>query len=147
MDAIDANILNLLQKDSRIKISELSKILNLSRPSVSERMTKLQEQGIIEEYTARVSLKGVGRNVLLFIELSALKDSPDEFEQKIAGDDDILECHRVTGRSDYMIKAAVRDIDGMTLLINKLIPYGNLSTSVVLMSPVPYRHVTVKPES
>jgi len=144
MDEIDISILNLLQNDSRISVSDLSKKLNLSRPSISERMLKLQEQGIIEEFTARISLKAVGRNVLLFIELSSLKDAPEMFENKIAEEPDILECHRVTGRSDYIIKAAVGDIEGMTHLINKLIPFGNLSTSVVLMSPIPYRHIIPK---
>lgn len=144
MDEIDISILTLLQNDARISVSDLSKKLNLSRPSISERMLKLQEQGVIEEYTARISLKAAGRDVLLFIELSSLKDAPEIFESKIAEESDILECHRVTGRSDYIIKAAVKDIESMTHLINRLIPFGNLSTSVVLMSPIPYRHIIPK---
>jgi len=140
MDKIDISIIELLQKDSRSTISELSKQLNLSRPSISERVHRLQEQGIIEEFSARISLKAIGRKILLFIEISALKVSPQVFEEKLAQDLYILECHRVSGKSDYILKAAVNDIEDMTELINRLIPYGNLSTSVVLESPVPYRH-------
>lgn len=56
MDEIDVSLLELLQKDGRITISELSKKLALSRPSISERMYRLQEKGIIEGFSARVSL-------------------------------------------------------------------------------------------
>ncbi|HRZ90723.1 MAG TPA: winged helix-turn-helix transcriptional regulator, partial [Spirochaetia bacterium] len=55
MDALDVRLLDLLQQDARMKISELSKRLNLSRPSVSERMARLQDAGIIEGYSARIS--------------------------------------------------------------------------------------------
>ena len=144
MDEIDISLLEILQKDSRCTISDLSKRINLSRPSISERILRLQEQGVIEEYSARISLKAINRKVLLFIEMGSLKVLPEIFESKFANDDDILELHRVSGKSDYIIKAAVKDIESMTQLINKLIPFGNVCTSVVLESPVPYRHMLPK---
>ena len=131
MDSIDIRLLDLLQKNSRITVSELSKELNLSRPSITERMLRLKEQGIIEEYSARISLK-------------SLKITPKNFEEKISNDADILECHRVTGETDYFIKAAVNNIEDMGMLIDRMMPYGDLSTSVVILSPVPYRHVLPK---
>ena len=89
-------------------------------------------------------LKAIGRKVLLFIEIGSLKVLPEVFEKKFAFDDDILECHRVSGKSDYIIKAAVSNIEDMTQLINRLIPFGSLSTSVVLESPIPNRHIVPK---
>ncbi|MGI5972095.1 MAG: Lrp/AsnC family transcriptional regulator [Oscillospiraceae bacterium] len=141
MDEIDIKILKLLQENSRITISELSKKINLSRPSISERILRLQEQGIIEEFTSRISLKAIGRRILLFIEIEAMKTSPEILEEMLINEADILECHRVSGKTNYIVKAAVDSIEGMTDLINRLIPYGSLCTSVVLSSPVPYRHV------
>ena len=141
MDDIDVSLIKILQANSRCTISELSKCLNLSRPSITERMLRLHEKGVIEEFSARISLRAIDRRVLIFIEISSLKTSPEVFEKQIAGDEDILECHRVSGRADYIIKAAVSSIDDMTVLINRLIPCGNLSTSVVLSSPIPYRHI------
>lgn len=141
MDKIDMGIIELLQKDARITISNLSKKLTLSRPSISERILRLQESGIIEEFSARISLKAIGRDTMLFIQLRSLKVSPRAFEEKIANDADILECHRVTGEIDYFIKAAVGSMDEMRQLIDRLIPFGDVSTSIVLMSPIPYRHI------
>lgn len=141
MDKLDINLIKILQQNSRITISELSKRLALSRPSVAERIIRLQERGIIEEFTTRISLKAIGRNTILFIELSSLKVSPEVFEDMIKEDQDILECHRVTGHINYFIKAAVNNMESMSLLIDRLMPYGNVNTSVVLKSPVPYRHI------
>lgn len=141
MDKLDISLIKILQENSRITISDLSKKLALSRPSVAERIIRLQERGIIEEFTTRISLKAIGRSTILFIELSSLKVFPEVFEDMIRKDQDILECHRVTGHINYFIKAAVNNMESMSLLIDRLMPYGDINTSVVLKSPVPYRHI------
>lgn len=61
VDQIDIKLLELLQKNSRMTISDLSQELALSRPSISERLHRLQEKGVIEEYSARISLPAIGR--------------------------------------------------------------------------------------
>lgn len=141
MDKLDIDLLKLLQENARITISELSKKIALSRPSITERILRLQEKGIIEEFTVRVSLNAISRGTILFIQLSSLKVSNSEFEQMIIEDGDILECHRVTGSTSYFIKAAVKDMSNMKLLIDRLMPYGDINTSIVLESPVPFRHI------
>ncbi|MDF2889826.1 MAG: transcriptional regulator, AsnC family [Clostridia bacterium] len=144
MDKLDIDLLKILQENARITISELSKKIALSRPSITERILRLQEKGIIEEFTARVSLNAINRGTILFIQLSSLKVSNSEFEQMIIENDDVLECHRVTGSTSYFIKAAVRDMSSMKALIDQLMPYGDINTSIVLESPLPYRHMMPK---
>ena len=141
VDKLDIDLLKYLQENARITISELSKKIALSRPSITERILRLQEKGIIEEFTARVSLNAINRATILFIQLSSLKVSNSEFEQMIKEDKDVLECHRVTGNTSYFIKAAVKDMGNMKLLIDRLMPYGDINTTIVLESPVPYRHI------
>jgi Lrp/AsnC family leucine-responsive transcriptional regulator len=89
-------------------------------------------------------LAAINRGTILFIQLSSLKVSNSEFEEMIKGDEDILECHRVTGSTSYFIKAAVKDMNSMKLLIERFMPYGDINTSIVLESPVPYRHILPK---
>lgn len=144
MDKLDIDLLKILQENARITISELSKKIALSRPSITERILRLQEKGIIEEFTARVSLAAIDRATILFIQLSSLKVSNNEFEHMIKKDGDILECHRVTGSTSYFIKAAVKDMGSMKMLIDRLMPYGDINTTIVLESPVPYRHLVPK---
>ncbi|MBM7663460.1 Lrp/AsnC family leucine-responsive transcriptional regulator [Bacillus mesophilus] len=141
MDKIDLKILELLQKNARMTISDLSVELALSRPSITERLHRLQENNVIEEFTTRVSLQGVGREILLIILVGSLKVSISEFEQMAINTEEIIECHRVTGEVSYVIKAAVSNMNNMRLLIDRLIPYGQINTSTVLASPVPYRYI------
>ncbi|QGQ99294.1 Lrp/AsnC family transcriptional regulator [Paenibacillus psychroresistens] len=144
MDHLDITLLKLLQEDGRMTVSELSKRLPLSRPSISERLLRLHEKGIILGFNARVSPAAIGRDVLLIIQMSELKVSPQVFEQRIIGDDDILECHRVTGSVSYVMKAAVMGIDALSMLVERLMPYGTVNTSVILSSPVTNRVILPK---
>ncbi|RSK27688.1 Lrp/AsnC family transcriptional regulator [Bacillus sp. HMF5848] len=141
MDKLDVKILEILQRNSRTTVSELSKELALSRPSISERLLRLQEKGIIEEFTTRVSLAAIGREILLIILVSNVKVSLSEFEEFVRHEQEIIECHRVTGEVSYFIKAAVSNMNGMRLLIDRLLSFGQINTSTVLTSPVPYRYV------
>ncbi|MDI4648937.1 Lrp/AsnC family transcriptional regulator [Cohnella hashimotonis] len=141
MDRIDISLLKLLQEDGRMTVSELSKRLSLSRPSVSERLARLQERGIITGFSAVVSAPAVGRSVQVIIQVSELKISPLVFERRIAEESDVLECHRVTGAVTFVIKAAVTDLNALNRLVERLIPCGMLNTSVILSSPVAGRAV------
>jgi Lrp/AsnC family leucine-responsive transcriptional regulator len=141
VDNIDIRLLEQLQTDGRMTISQLSEILNLSRPSVAERLRRLQERGIIEGFTARVSPPAVGRDILVIIEISQLNVGCHKFEEFITNDPDILECHRVTGAVSYIMKAAVSSMKDLEILVDRLIPFGRVNSSVVLSSPVIHRPI------
>jgi len=146
MDQIDIRLLELLQLEGRTSISDLSKKLSLSRPSISERLNRLEEKGVIEGFSARVSPKAIGRDVLVFIQLSQLRiHSYSDFEKSIQENPDIIECHRLTGEVSYLLKAAVTGMEHLSQLIDHLLPYGNVNTSLVLSSPVPFRCITPHP--
>lgn len=139
MDPIDVRILEMLQEDGRMTVSELSKALHLSRPSVAERVRRMEERKVIAGFTARVSPSAVGRTVLVMIEIGALTVACHKFEDFIAHDPDVIECHRVTGAASYIMKAAVASMTHLEILVNRLIPFGRVNTSVILSSPVRFR--------
>ena len=137
MDSIDRKMISILQKNSRISVSKLSEELSLSRPSINERLIRLQEKGVIEAFTLRLSLPKIGKPILLIIHVSALKVMTEEFEKHIKKEKEV-ECYRVTG-SLVIFKAAVQDVNAMRELIDRLIPFGLVNTSTVLSAPVEYR--------
>lgn len=139
MDQIDVQLLELLQKDGRMTLSDLSKALNLSRPSVTERLRRLEEQNVITGFAAQVSPSGVGRDVLVLIQVGELDVSCRKFEDFVRRDPDVIECHRITGSVSYYMKAAVSSMVGLESLVDRLIPFGRVNTSVVLSSPVKFR--------
>ena len=130
MDALDIRMLKLLQENGRISVSQLSQTLLLSRPSVSERLSRLQDQGVIAGFGARVPPAGVGRGMLLFIQISQLRVNAGEFEKQIRNQPYILECHRVTGTVSYMLKAAVAGMESLQKLVDQLAPFGTINTPV-----------------
>lgn len=147
MDQTDMKMIDLLQLDGRMTISELSKRLALSRPSVAERLKRLQEKGIIEGFYAHVPPDAVGRKLLVMIELSSLQVSLEEFERMISEEPDVLECHKATGHVHYYIKAAFHGTEGLTNLIEKLVPFGSTRTSILLDSPVNRRVILPVPKT
>ncbi|PQZ57801.1 AsnC family transcriptional regulator [Bacillus sp. MYb209] len=144
MDEIDKKITLLLQEDARMTITEMTEHLHLSRPSVTERLKRLQDVGIIEKYTARISLDAVGKSIQAFLRIENLKIPCKKFEEKIYKEHRILECHRVTGESSYYLKVAVHSMKELEEIIDIVIPFGTVKTSMILSSPIPYRPVIVE---
>ncbi len=93
MDEIDKKITLLLQEDARMTITEMTEHLHLSRPSVTERLKRLQDAGIIEKYTARIPLDVIGKSLQAFLRIENLKIPCKKFEEKIYEEHRILECH------------------------------------------------------
>ncbi|PEB79353.1 Lrp/AsnC family transcriptional regulator [Bacillus nitratireducens] len=144
MDEIDKKIIPLLQEDAMMKITEMTEHLHLSRPSVTERLKRLQDTGIIEKYTALVSLDAVGKSIQAFLRIENLKIPCKKFEEKIYEEYRMLECHRVTGESSYYLKVAVHSMKELEELIDIVIPFGTVKTSMILSSPIPYRPIIIE---
>lgn len=136
MDEIDRELIILLQENSRITMTELSKKVNLSRPSVQERVNKLLEKGVIEAFTVIVNPKKIGRKVVFYIEISDLNLSYEEFVEIALTKEAITEIHAVTGGANYIIKASTPDVDSMNELLEEFMRYGKIVTSIVLNSPL-----------
>jgi len=122
MDNLDYKILDLLKKNSRIQISEISKSIKLSIPAVSERIRKLDEAGIIEKYTIKINREKTNSSLLAFIFVNI--DKPEHisgFRISIIKFSSVLECHHLAGEYDYMLKVALSDTKALEEFIsNKL---------------------------
>ncbi len=123
MDSIDLAMLKLLQKNARISLSEISGQINLSLPSVSERLRKLEKSGVIEGYTARLNPDKFDRNLWCFcfiVMKNKNAHNDDAFLQFIAGEPDILECHCITGDYEYLLKIATKSTKELERLLARL---------------------------
>lgn len=113
IDAIDANILRALQRDSSRPIADLAATVGLS-PSACHRRVKLLEQaGFIAGYAARLDRDALGVPLEILVEISlAAPDlhSMETFEAATADFDDILECQLTSGGADYLLRIAARDM-------------------------------------
>ncbi len=113
LDTIDIAILEQLQADSRIPMVELAKRVHLSATPCVKRVKRLEADGIIQGYHARLDPKALGRSLLVFVQVSL--NSTDEktldaFNQAMRAIPEVLECHMLGGGFDYLVKLRTRDM-------------------------------------
>ena len=142
LDRIDRMILDILQKNGRIAISELAAKVNLSTTPCSERVKRLERDGIIMGYYARLNPELVDKRLLVFLEIKLSAKSGDVFEQ-VARDlseiPEVLECHLISGDFDYLIKARLKEMSAYRKLLGnilKKLPASASSHSYVVMEEV-----------
>ena len=114
IDKIDRKILSILQGDGRIANVELAERIGLSPTSVGERLKRLQRDGFVEGYGARLNPHRLGLGLLVFVEVMLDKTTPDVFERfakAVQTAPEVLECHMVAGGFDYLLKVRVRDME------------------------------------
>jgi len=109
LDITDIKILEILQKDGRSSASDIAKKVNLSIPSVSDRIKKLNEK-VIKNYAAVLDHKKANLDLTAFIFIvSEHSDHYDQFVKKTNETKEILECHSVTGRGSHILKIRVEN--------------------------------------
>lgn len=143
LDAYDRAILRKLQQEGRISNQDLAENVNLSPSPCLRRVRRLEEEGVIDGYTARLNARRLGLNLMAFIQISMDKHIPERFqgfESAVANFPEVLECHLITGQAaDYLLKVVVEDMDGYQhFLLNKITRIEGVSgvqSSFVLKSP------------
>jgi Lrp/AsnC family transcriptional regulator, leucine-responsive regulatory protein len=112
-DRIDLKILKLLQADGRLTNLKLSEAVALSPTAVLARTQRLQRDGFILGYEARLNPLKLGRGMMVFVEVLLDRTTPNvfnEFKAAVQVRDEIMECHMVAGGFDYLLKTRMADM-------------------------------------
>ena len=140
LDIIDVKILEILQNNARVSISDLSKQVNLSLSAVSERLRKLENSNVIEQYTTIIKPSAMEKElaVLMLVSLESTSGSPiKELQSFVDDNDEILECHHITGEYDYALKIATKNtesLERMMTSIKSIAGVRHCQTNVILSS-------------
>lgn len=113
LDAVDLQLLSLLQKDGRITNVELARQVGLSPPTVLERVRKLEEGKIVRGYAALVEPKRVGLDLVAFVLVTLERHTSrliQSFQRSIMNLPEVLECYHLAGEGDFLLKMVERDI-------------------------------------
>jgi len=128
---LNAAILEELEADARISITEIGKRVGLSGPAVSERIKKMEDEGIIKGYTTQLDYDQVGLTVNAFITLKSSLTHAGVVK-KIEDIPDILECYSITGNNCLIMKVATSTTKRLETIIWQLQQFGETNTSIVL---------------
>src|ERR1039457_1512559 len=121
LDAIDLQIIGLLQEHGRIPLVKLGEQVGLSAPSVNERVKKLEDGGVITGYHAAVDATRLGKDVTAFIGVSISHPKTISlFKESVALLDDVLECHHVTGEHTLLLKIKTNNTSSLERLISTI---------------------------
>ena len=141
-DRIDRKILEELQREGRLSMTELAERVSLSVSPCTERVRRLERSGVILGYHARVNPEALGRGLLVFVELTLASKSADVFDavrQALLLEPRVLECHLISGSFDYLVKArlsAMREYRDLLGQILRQIPVPAQINSYVVMEDV-----------
>lgn len=138
LDRIDLHILAILQGDGRIVMKDLAEQVGLSLTPCIERVKRMERDGVIQGYHARINPQSLGMQVLVFVEITLNNKSDAAFERfrrAILSIPEVMECHLVSGDFDYMIKARIPEMTEYRRLLGEILHVadGGQSKSYVVM--------------
>lgn len=139
VDETDLQILSLLRENARMTVKNIAEKTFLSPTAISARIEKLEEQGYIEKYCARVNPRAFGYNVKAFINLEVEPVRKKEFYPYIRSCLNVVECNCVTGDYSMLIEVLFCTTDELDRFINDLQHFGKTKTQIVFSTSVEHR--------
>lgn len=138
LDKTDVTILQHLQKEGRTKRNKLAEKVNLSVPSVSERMRKLEDRNLIEGYYAVLNAKSFDYDItaFIFVEVDGSQNY-QPFVEKVIKIPEVLECHSITGDGSHILKIRTRNTESFEKLLSTIQSWDGVNktkSNIVLSS-------------
>lgn len=118
-DNLDRAILEELQTNGRISVADLARKIHLSQPAVHNRIKRLERRGVIRGYVALIDREQAGYDVMCFVRLSIQQEHITAIREAIAEMPQVLECYRMTGDSDMLLKVVVENHRQLNEFIEK----------------------------
>ncbi|WP_442600294.1 Lrp/AsnC family transcriptional regulator [Neobacillus sp. D3-1R] len=134
MDQTDLKILEELQANGRMTMTELGKKVALTAPAAAERVRKLEERGIIQQYSVVINPEKVNKPISAFILFDT--ERCEQFVEFCKNHPEVVECNRLAGQYSYLVKIVTSSVSQLELFINNTMKYGKSTTLIVLSSPI-----------
>lgn len=161
IDPTDVAILEALQVNAKVTLSQLADKVNLSTTPCFNRVKALEEAGLIKQQVSLLDPQKLGLNLNVFIHVTLkrqVEDALKQFEQAIDACPEVMECYLMTGDEDYLLRVAMRDIQELERFIlnylSKIPSVSGIRSSFALKQvsyktalPIPSQGVTLSPSS
>lgn len=139
LDALNLRLLAELRANPRLPMAELARRVGMSSPSVTERVRRMEEAGVIRGYRLDLNPAPLGLPIAAYIRI---RPNPGqlpriaELAERIA---EVVECHRITGEDCFIMKVHIPSMEQLDRLLDRFLLFGNTTTSIIQSSPVPPR--------
>ena len=139
MDALDRKIIHLLTENARMPVKEIAQKINLTSPAVTSRIHRLEQEGIIGGYTVQLHRPDEPNRVGALVSVQTSPDRREEFLALIQQESDVLQCYRVTGTYNFIVKVSCANIEDLEHLLNKIQQLGTTNTQIILATQLDRR--------
>ena len=144
LDGIDMQILKILHSDGRVSLKELAQTINMSAPSVTERVRPLESRGIIRNFSVDVDLSLLGYTIEAVVRIKPRAGHMKQVEKMIVEQPRFISCDRVTGADCYIAKLVLKSINEIDVLLGPFHECAETNTSIVKSSLVRKREPFAK---
>ncbi|WP_166416033.1 Lrp/AsnC family transcriptional regulator [Cochlodiniinecator piscidefendens] len=131
LDLTDSRLLSALQRDAHLTAQELGELLNLSPSQAGRRRQRLEAEGYITGYSAKLDANRLGLSVQAFVQVQMVNHAPDtanSFSTLLATRPEIISAWTLTGEADYLLRTYCRDLPGLNHLIHDvLLPHPSVA--------------------
>ena len=139
LDARDLDIIAALQDDARATYADIAAKVGMSASAVHERVRKLEQQQVIQGYTAVVDPQALGLLVTALIAASPLDPTqPDDLPDRVAEFPEVQDCYSVAGETNYVLKVRTHTTADLEDLIRRLREKGNVATRTTIALSIPF---------
>jgi Lrp/AsnC family transcriptional regulator, leucine-responsive regulatory protein len=138
-DARNLELIRLLQEDPRMGLSEMARRVGMSAPSVKERLTRLEEAGVIRGYRLELDPGALGWPITAYVRIRPMPGQLNKIAALAASLPQVAECHRITGEDCFILKVYLASIESMDTILDRFLVLGQTTTSLVQSTPVPLR--------
>ena len=139
IDAVNRRILEELQREPRLTMSELGRRIGMSSPAVTERVRRLEETGVIRGYRLELNPMALGLPIAAYIRIRPNAGQLPRIVELAQQIPEVVECHRVTGDDCFVLKIYIPAIDQLDRLLDNFLLYGSTTTTIIQSTPIPLR--------
>lgn len=139
LDEVNIQLLRELQRDPRVTMAELGRRVGMSSPAVTERVRRMEENGIIAGYTLVINPVPLGLPIAAYIRIRPHAGQLPQIAELARSIPEVVECHRITGEDCFLMKVHIPAMDQLDRILDCFLIYGSTTTSIIQSSPVPLR--------
>lgn len=140
LDSIDYKILQHFESNGRISASDLAQIVGMSAPSITERIRRLENRGVIQNFTVNLDVFSLGYNLEAIVRIKPRPGELQKVEQMIIDQPRFTSCDRVTGNDCFIARLALKSVQELEELLDPLHDKAETNTSIIQSSPIKNRN-------
>ncbi len=136
LDDIDQRIVAVLVKDSRVSLKALAQLVGLSSPSVSERLRRLEERGVIRSFTVDIDPRALGYTLQAIVRIRPLPGKLHIVQKLITEIPEFCECDKVTGEDCYVARLLLRSVEQLDEILDRIADVAQTNSAIVKSQPI-----------